>query len=153
MAELGGQRPPKLCYAETQASYTEFRIRQQIEMMLQLVISLGFVIMFGNVAPLIVPFCLAVFVVQLRVTAFLLVTTSKRPFPRRAFGIGAWQAVVVFLRGVGALFSAYLLAVYGAMFRGQELITRLSGMFGFCIFVFVLWLLVDLFCPSASPET
>merc|ERR1719503_291145 len=150
--ELNTQELPQLCFAETQSSYAEFQIREQIEMMSQLVVSLGFVIMFGGVAPLIVPFCLVVFVVNLRVTAFLLMTASKRPFPRRAFGIGAWTKVIGVIRGIGALFSAYLLAVYGAMFRDQETITRLSGMFGFCIFVFVLWALVDLFVPSESPE-
>merc|ERR1719272_91350 len=149
---LNTQDLPKLCFAETQSSYADYRIREQIEMMSQLVISLGFVILFGGVAPLIVPFCLVVFVIQFRVTAYLLMTTTKRPFPRRAFGIGAWTKVIMFIRSVGALFSAYLLAVYGAMFRGQQTITRLSGMFGFCIFVFVLWCLVDLFMPPTCPE-
>lgn len=150
--ELNTEERPKLCYAEIQSNYAEFRIREQIEMMSQLVVSLGFVIMFGSVAPLIVPFSLLVFVVNLRIEAFLLMTASKRPFPRRAYGIEAWTMVIRAIRGIGALFSAYLLAVYGAMFRGQETITRLSGMFAFCLFVLIIWALVDLVFPSTSPE-
>merc|ERR1719387_1525816 len=54
------------CYAEEQGKYAKFGLREQISGMNQCVISLGFVILFGAIAPIMVPFSLAVFMVQLR---------------------------------------------------------------------------------------
>lgn len=147
-----GHAPPKECFTEEQSNYSELDIRSQIQMILQPVISIGFVILFGGVAPVIVPFVLAVFVVQLRASAFLLVATTKRTLPRISQGIGAWGKVLAGLRGIGALFASYLLVVYGAMFKGQQVITRLTGMFGFVLFILILWEFVDQVVPTQSPE-
>lgn len=147
-----GREPDKMCFTEAQEKFGEFRIHEQVQMMLQLVIALGFIILFGGVAPIIVPFVLAEFVVQLRATAFLLVTTTKRTFPRRAFGIGAWKRVMVGLRSAGAVFAGYLLVLYSEFFEGTPTISRVTGMFCFCLLVFVLWELVDVACPRTSSE-
>merc|ERR1719326_703241 len=89
-----GLTPPPRSFAEEQSKYLPFRIREQIEAMLQLVIPLGYVLIFGAVAPITVPMCFAVFVVQLRASAHLLASTAKRTVPRRQVGVGHWKDCV-----------------------------------------------------------
>merc|ERR1719487_1844023 len=66
-----GKEIPARGFVEEQAKYEPFRIREQIEAMVQLVIALGYVLIFGAVAPRIVPLCFCVFAVQFRATAYM----------------------------------------------------------------------------------
>merc|ERR1719487_2655957 len=122
-----GIEPPSRCFAEEQSKYTEFRIREQIESMLTLVISLGFVFMFGTVAPIVVPLSFLVFWVQLRANAYLVTMATKRTVPRKQVGIGAWQDVMELLMKFGILFSGFLIVAYGDTFKGTPLIAKLTG--------------------------
>ncbi len=85
--EVGTDAIPERTFIEEQGKFASYRMKDQITAMLQLVIPLGYVILFGGVAPIIVFYALAVFAVQLRATAFLLVTSSKRPVPRKSLGL------------------------------------------------------------------
>merc|ERR1719329_1050910 len=97
-----------------------------------LVISLGYVLIFGAVVPLSIPMCFLVFVVQLRATAYQATTSSRRPLPRVTNGIGSWYNIIYFLMGFGVLFSGFQLVAYGESFKECRVITKLTG---FLIFV------------------
>merc|ERR1719428_1576518 len=87
LLEKQGKPVASRAFAEEQGKYSEFRMRQQIENMLQLVLALGYVLIFGAVVPLLVPLCLVEFIVQLRASAFLLTLTAKRAVPNQQTGI------------------------------------------------------------------
>jgi len=143
---------PKRSFVELQSKFTEGRMQEQIEHMLQLVLSLGFVLLFSAVAPIIVPFCLAVFTVQLRGTAFLLLNYTKRAVPRQQFGIGQWRSIVHFIMQASVVFSGFLIAVYGDTFAGTPLLAKVAGVFLWVICTQLVWALVDKACPPKCSE-
>jgi hypothetical protein len=138
-----GEEVPKRSFAEEQAKYGEFRTNDTIKAFNVSFIALGFILIFGAVSPMIVPFCFLVFVVQLRATAFLLVTSTKRLVPRRALGIGAWDSVSHLLMYAGLFFGAFLLVTYGHIFKGAALTTRLSAGLLYSVAVGLAWWCVD----------
>lgn len=117
--------------------------------MIQLVVPLGYVMMFGGIAPMIIPMCFVVFAISLRAGAFSLITASKRPFPREQYGIGRWREIILGLMYVALLFSGFLLASYGDMLDGTWMITRMSIIGIFCLIVCTLWVVVDILIPSS----
>jgi hypothetical protein len=142
---------PERSYAEEQGKHVEFGDRQQIEAMCMLMISLGCIIIFGAVAPIIVPFCLIVFALELRFTSHVLATHAKRPLPERRLGIGAWKNVLSVVMKVGVAFSGYLLVTYSDTFRHTRPLTKVSGAVGFCILSLLAWELVNIFWPPKDP--
>jgi len=148
-----GDMSVKRFYTERQSKLATYRLREQIQAMTQLVISLGFVLLFGVVAPVTVPLCLAVFMVQLRASAFLLLRYTIRPLPRKQFGIGRWRAVVQALMRGGVLFTAFLLVEFNKSLRETPLITKMTVIVLFCLGMEVVWICVDAFCPSQAEET
>jgi hypothetical protein len=145
-----GKELPKRGFAEEQAKYADFSQVEQIQTIIQSVIPLGFVIMFGCVAPIIIPFAFLVFVVQLRSTAFFLVTSCKRPIPRKANSMGGWMRVIGWLEGMGVAFSAFLLMYYGNILAGEQLITKLTVVLIYLLVVCILCGIVDSFIPRHS---
>jgi len=137
-------------FVEEQAKYDEFRIREQIEGMVQLVVALGYVLIFGAVAPIIVPLCFLVFSVQFRLTAYMTTRSSRRPLPRRSLGLGAWEGVIHFIMGFGLVFSGFLLVIYGPSFRGTYLLTKVSGLVAYVALMLLAWQVVALICPATS---
>mmetsp|Transcript_176811 Transcript_176811/g.567125 ORF Transcript_176811/g.567125 Transcript_176811/m.567125 type:complete len:1003 (-) Transcript_176811:133-3141(-) len=148
-----GKETPKRSFAELQSKFAETRLQEQIDNMMQLVLALGFILLFGPVAPIIVPFCLAVFVIQLRGSAYMLVRFSKRTLPRQQFGIGIWGTIVNMLMHVSVLFSGFLIIVYGDTFAGTPLLTKMAGIIIYVLCMQVVWLLVDLAYPAQSSAT
>jgi hypothetical protein len=140
----------KRSFIEEQSNYIDFGLVSQINMMQTLTITLGYVILFGGIAPVIIPFCWAAFAVQLHSCAFLLVTSTKQVVPEIAFGVGAWRDVVNILMDVAVLFTGYLLAVYSATFSGAQLITKMTGIIMYCMFVYFMWRIVDFLYPPTS---
>lgn len=147
-----GEDPPERPPSESEAKMSEFRNREQIESMCQLMLSLGFILLFGAIAPVMVPFSLLVFSLNLRVNAVMLVTYMKRPIPRKQLGIGAWKDVVLILMRGGVFFSGFLLVVYGDTFRGVPLVTRMVGLLVYCLAMFSVWAIVDYVVPGDSKE-
>jgi hypothetical protein len=143
---------PVRSYAEEQSKHAEFRVRQQIEAMCMLVISLGYVLIFGAVAPIMVPFCFMVFVLELRFTALMLTTLTKRTVPRGQLGIGAWKNVIMFIMKMGVAFSGFLLVTYGDTFSEAKLLAKISAAVGFCLLMVLFWEIVDIFLPSTDNE-
>lgn len=126
-------------FAEEQSKYNEYRVRDQIENKVQLIISLGHVLLFGAATPVIIPLCLAEFVVQLQASAFQLTSCTQRPYPWKSRGIGAWRQVHTLLIRMGTLNTGFLLVAFGESFRNTPLLTRLTGVLLFCLVSFVVW--------------
>lgn len=147
-----GRPLPRRSFAEFQSKFADARLQEQIENMLQLVLALGFVLLFGAVAPIIVPFCMAVFVIQLRASAFLMVNYTKRPLPRTQCGIGLWGDVINWVMNFSIVFSGFLLIAFGDIFRGTPVLTKLAGAMVYVVIMRFLWWLVDAAYPRHAPE-
>jgi len=142
---------PERSYAEEQSKHAEFGDRQQIEAMCMLMISLGSIIIFGAVAPIMVPFCLAVFALELRFTAHMLATHAKRPLPERRRGLGAWKSVLLSMMKVGVAFSGFLLVTYSDTFQDARPLTKVSAAVGFFVMMLLSWEIVSaLWSPNDS---
>lgn len=149
-----GKEIPVRGYIEEQSKYDEFRIREQIEGMIQLVVALGYVLIFGTIAPIIIALCFLVFMVQFRSNAYLTTQSCRRPVPRRSAGLGQWQTIVKFLMGFGQVFSGFLLVEYGPSFQGTYLLTKLSGFLIYVASTFLIWELVSCVVkPTSSGAT
>lgn len=145
-----GKEVPVRGFLEEQAKYEDFRIRAQIEGMVQLVVALGYVLIFGAVTPRIIPLCFLVFVVQLRATAFMTTKSCRRPLPRKSAGLGAWLLIVQFLMGFGIVFSGYLLVAYGPSFEGAVLLTKVSGFIAYSACMLLAWRVATMCCSPHS---
>lgn len=150
-ADTSVEEIPVRGFIEEQAKYDENRIRVQIEGMMQLVITLGYLLIFGAVAPVIVPLCLLLFVVQLRANAWQLTRNTKRSLPRKAAGLGAWLNVVKFLMVTGVVFTGFLVVAHGPSFGGTRILTKVTG-FIFYIGVMFIAGQVTAFCLPDSDK-
>jgi hypothetical protein len=139
-----GGKPRSVHVVEEQTKYGEFRIREQVEGMTCLVLTLGYVLLFGSSTPAVVPLCFMVFVVQLRACAILVTTAANRPPAKMVLGIGPWQSVVDFLEFIGVVFTAYLFVQFSSMFQGTTVLTRLTCFVFYIGFLRCLVFLVDL---------
>lgn len=148
--ELGVEELPKRSFVEEQAKYADFRTIEQVQAMLQLVVPLGYVILFGGIAPITIPFAFGVFAVSLRAQAFLLCTSTKRPVPRAQYGIGAWHTIVLVVKNIAVLFAAFLLAAYGDMLANESRITKMSIVIMFMFGIFFMWGIIDVLVPSTT---
>jgi len=145
--ELGVEEIPKRSFVEEQSKYADFGVQEQVQNMIQLVVPLGYVMLFGGIAPLIVPMCFVVFAISLRAGGYTLITGAKRPIPRMMYGIGRWCEVIKGLMYIGLIFSGFLLATYGDMLDGTWMITRISIVGVFCLFIFTIWSIIDCLIP------
>merc|ERR1719162_923086 len=82
---------PECSYEERQAKAQPYRSDDHCESMLQLVLPLGFVMIFAPSAPFLVVLCLILFAINIRSMGTLLLLSVRRAFPYRAVGIGAWK--------------------------------------------------------------
>lgn len=152
-AQSAGESVLVYSYVEQQSKYGRFRVREQIEGMTQLSLTLGYVLIFGCVAPRIVPLCFLIFMIQLRAGGVIMTTAVNRTVPRVTVGLGPWNDIFYFLMGLGVLFSAYLLVQFGPLFKGTVLLTKLTGIFMYCFLVLLIWLCVDLCCPASDSKS
>lgn len=141
---------PKRSFAELQSKFEQNRLQEQINSMMQLVLALGFVLLFGCVAPIIVPFCFAVFVIQLRGQAYVMVKFSKRAIPRPQYGIGIWGTIVQTVMNASLVFSAFLIATYGDLFAGVPVLTKVAGMILYVAVILAVWTIIDIVYPPHS---
>lgn len=148
--ELGVDELPKRSFVEEQAKYADFRTIEQVQAMLQLVVPLGYVILFGGIAPITIPFAFGVFAVSLRAQGFLLCTTTKRPVPRAQYGIGAWNTIVHVVMNIAVLFSGFLLASYGDMLHHERRITKMSIVIMFMFGIYFIWGITDIVVPTST---
>jgi len=133
--------------AERQRSYGKFEVMEQIEVMLQSVTALGFVLLFGSVEPLLVPICLLVFLVNALTTAVFLTDCTRRPFPRRMAGIGKWSEALNLLSIVGVITNGVLTVYYGESFHGTDNTARLAGLFLYCMLAVIIRWVTEAILP------
>jgi len=143
---------PVASYEERQAKSAPFKTDEQVEVMLQLVLSLGFVLLFAASVPFACLLCLPLFAVNIRATGVLLLTAVQRPFPHRAMGIGAWQDVIGFLMNVSVLANGFIIVRFGGPFHDAPLLTRCTGVLLFACLCILLWRMVDVLVPKQAEE-
>uniref|UniRef100_A0A7S0A3I1 Anoctamin transmembrane domain-containing protein n=1 Tax=Pyrodinium bahamense TaxID=73915 RepID=A0A7S0A3I1_9DINO len=148
-----GSEMPERYFLEEQAKYAVINEQEEVQNMLTLVISLGFVLLFGGVAPLVVPCCLCVFAMQLRAFAVFLTTDAQRPHPQDSAGIGNWHSCIRFLMLVGVFYAGLLFVAFGPTFKGTSLMAKSTGLVCFCLASAMLWALIDIVCPPTDSET
>jgi len=148
--ELDVEELPKRSFVEEQAKYADFRTIEYVQAMMQLVVPLGYVILFGGIAPITIPFAFCVFAVSLRAQGFLLCTTTKRPVPAMQYGIGAWSTIVTILMNIAVLLAGFLLAVYGDMLARENQITKMSIVVLFMFGIYLMWAIVDVMLPDTT---
>lgn len=143
---------PVASYEERQAKAGDYGTDCQVDTMIQLVLPLGFVMLFGPTTPLTVVLCLILFAVNIRATGRLLLTAVRRPFPHRALGIGAWKEVLDMLMKAGVVANGFFIVQYGEAFQGSPLLTKCSGIFLFACVCAVLCSMVDSIVPEEARE-
>lgn len=96
---------PKRSFMEAQGKMTPYTPDDQIQDMLAMVITIGYVFLFACVAPLITLIGLFLLLLSLRVNAWKLTEVLRRPHPMRAVGIGNWNAVINLITWMGLFTS------------------------------------------------
>jgi len=150
--EQKGQTNVKRSVLEEQSKYTVIDGPLELQVMMTLVISLGYVLLFGGVSAAVVPYCFVVFTCQLRAFAVGLTTCSQRPFPHTSQGVGHWQHCVTFLTCLGVLYAGFLFVAYGEAFRGSTVRAKMTGVVVFSVVAFALWAIVGLLFPPEDED-
>jgi len=105
-----------LSYWEEQAQMPEYGLNLLSADFLDTLIPLGFVLFFGIIEPMSVLLLLILLLVQVRVTAWKLVTVYRRPYPMAARDIGVFDHVLNFYIYCSIAFNLGLLLVdYGGL--------------------------------------
>lgn len=143
---------PILSLLEVQAKFCEYKEREQIQTMTQMVISLGFLLLFGAVAPIMTLPCVCVFACYFRMNARQLTHSAKRPFPWNLSSIGSWTYAMEVLRGAGVFVTAFLLVTQEGVFEGADITAKLFGALAFICAARVTRPIVNvvLACPDDS---
>jgi len=144
---------PKLTWPEKQAKLGSFRLQEQVLNDVELIVALGFPILFASIAPGIVPFCLFVFATRMRQLATFLTTLTRRPLPRRQFDTAAQRSVVHALTRAGVLFSATTLVLYNPGFSNTGPLTKLSNVVVYMILMEFVIAITDLIVPRVCERT
>jgi len=145
-----GKEPPTRFAMEEQAKYKQLGEDEEVMNMMTLMIALGYILIFGGVCAICVPLGFFVFAIQLRAVATQYTDCGQRPLPQRTPGIGSWKMVVRFLMATGVIYSGFLFAAYGSSFKGAPLLSRMTGFFLFCFFIFSSWGLIDVLVPASD---
>jgi len=140
-------------WPEVQNKWVAYGMDRQVDQMVQPVLSLGYVLIFGGVAPIIIPVCLLKFVLVLRANAWMLVHCLKRPVPQSQIGIGKWGHMIQELMSAGKLMNALLLVIYGLDFSESVVTTRVTGFILFYLGATILWEIADKLVPTTSALT
>lgn len=141
-------RVVKRPWIEEQSKYAPWVIESQVDTTMTLVLTLGYILIFGLLSVEVAPLCFLVFFVQLRVSTFLLEHYVQRPFPYETVCTGVWIDVLGLLMKTGLLASSFLANVYGDMFHGAPWTAKLAGFVLFYIVIEALWILVDQVFPA-----
>jgi hypothetical protein len=147
-----GKEPPSRPRAEEESMMQPFKAEHQIQFTCKLILSIGFIILFGGVVPIMVPFSLLLFSLHLRIGANVVLNYRRRPFPRRSDGIGAWKSIMELLMRLGVLFSGFMTVSTSAFFVGTPLITKMTGFVLYCLVMRMVWTVVDFTVPERSTE-
>jgi len=149
----GGSRGQSSTGAEEQMKYVKVGSREHIDSMTQRVMALGYIVFFGAIEPLIVPVIWLMFVIHLRMQAWLMTTSKQRPWPVAAAGVGAWQAATKVMLEVNAIFSVCIVVTYGELFSGASTIAKVSFVITWIMGMTIMRGLVNTVLPSRKPAT
>jgi len=90
-----------LTYLEEQSKMPHYTQEEEVADVLDMVMALGYLFLFGAQAPLLCPFCLMLFLLYLRVIAWKLCVVYRRPYPSIEHGIGSWDTVILWMSWIG----------------------------------------------------
>ena len=92
----------------------------------------GFVVMFSMLWPLMPIACILINALKMRSDGFRLCQTLKRPFPRKASGIGEWQGVLLVLgcTGVIVCFALIFVSTGALEFFSPACVHHMQSVFG-----------------------
>eukprot|EP00928_Gymnodinium_smaydae_P080099 TRINITY_DN63883_c0_g1_i1.p1 TRINITY_DN63883_c0_g1~~TRINITY_DN63883_c0_g1_i1.p1 ORF type:complete len:763 (-),score=163.82 TRINITY_DN63883_c0_g1_i1:131-2419(-) len=75
---------------------------------MELVLSLGFIMMFSVVMPMMAPLALVCNVIEIRLIAYRTSYVNKRPYPRGQEGIGSWSTIIECICSVAVMVNVAL---------------------------------------------
>lgn len=140
-------------FLEQQSMYNKIQMEDEIEEHSALILSLGYVLLFGSIFPHLVFLAFINFAVHLRSEAFMLTHDAQRPVPEITLGIGAWLNILEVLRRLGMFMTAFMLVCESVLFKDAELVTRCSGMLLFAFVANVSWRMIDFLIPHLDEST
>lgn len=143
LAKTQGNEELQRTYLEEQSDFLPSDMNDEINSTVQLMLSLGYVLLFGAIAPVVVLFCLLVFVVQVRVSAFLLTSSTKRQTQREGRHENAWDVILGRMTSMGMVSTGFLLVSYGDSFQAASTLTRIAALGLWCVLGTVIGGLVD----------
>lgn len=151
--KYGGDDNMRVTFLERQSRWDKIDMDTEIMDFAELVLSLGFLLLFGGVLPFLTPFCLLTFAVELRSAGVQLTTCFQRPVGDISIGIGYWHIALVALHRLGIVMTAFLLCYTGSLFKGAQVLTRIAGMIAFIILTLFTTLAVDTVFPPVTGST
>lgn len=98
----------KFTYLELQAKVPEYGEAEQIQDYMQLVLSFGFIAMFGVTCPSMSILCFFVTFPIKRLLAYKISYAHQRVIPRVEEGIGAWRSIMNFIAYIGVTCTCYI---------------------------------------------
>merc|ERR1719440_1471696 len=116
-------------WVEQQSKLPKYQKMMEISAMIEIVFSLGYVLIFGAVAIGTVLICYIVFKVEVYASAYLLTSSTQRIIPETTL-IGLVKArddVVGLIISIGVLFEGFLIVTYDSSFAEALPITKLMG--------------------------
>lgn len=102
---------PQRSFMEKQAKMSTITVESQVDDMMGLIIPMGYVLLFGSIAPATSLFMLIIYIIRIRVDAWRLCTVMRRPYPMATNGLGAWKSVISVLANCGLLVSSSMLVM------------------------------------------
>lgn len=95
----------KRAFMERQGKMWVYEIDEYITDFLDLVVAVGYTLLFASVVPIVVIIALAILLVRLRADAWKLCSVYRRTWAFRTSGIGAWNDVLELLSWLGLMTS------------------------------------------------
>jgi len=125
---LSAEHAGKRSFLEDQEKRIDYTDREQINDYMVIIMQYGFVVMFGNVVPVVAVVAMLSNLIQIRTDGWKLVNTMKRPFPVEASDIGAWSQVQDILAWIAVFTNVGVCVISSQLFTEYDTMQRL------CIF-------------------
>eukprot|EP00397_Hematodinium_sp_SG-2012_P003524 GEMP01003532.1.p1 GENE.GEMP01003532.1~~GEMP01003532.1.p1 ORF type:complete len:850 (+),score=149.66 GEMP01003532.1:147-2696(+) len=138
-------------FLEDQNKMLDYSDLNKIDDYMVVMFQFGFVVMFGNVVPIIAFVALVSNLIQIRADAWKLCNTMKRPFPHDADGIGVWRTVQTILSWLGVFTNIGICIFSLPQFDKYSFPTKLL-LFFLAEHAMILLKLTMLYCIPAVPR-
>ncbi|CAJ1335971.1 unnamed protein product [Effrenium voratum] len=97
-----------ITFLEVQALMSEFDVATEVDDFMQIVLSFGFLAMFGTVCPVMCMFCFVANLALKKLLAFRFSFAQQRVVPQIDTGLDAWMWILQFLAYAGVTCSCYI---------------------------------------------